>query len=145
MQDQQYRKSLEQLYKPLFKLDLGTATKGQFQEIFKVYGLKEAVTTKCQAFFIHAAHDAGVELSKFITRRKHNSKKQGQTRNNPPPVAQERKSPENGGRTTDTKTSYLEMMLKKCPDLDVSWSKNEQSAWLEAVQKIYDMVSDTEE
>ena len=62
---------LEDFYSPLFNLDLKKATKNQFREAFRIFGAKEGVLTKCEAFFIKAAKDSGIELSQYIIARTH--------------------------------------------------------------------------
>ncbi len=76
-----FRATIEKFYQPIFDLEISKATSGQFREAFKSYGLKDAVTTKCEAFFIHAAQDTGIQLSQFITRRRHNLKRRSSIKN----------------------------------------------------------------
>ncbi len=67
------RRILMNTYEPIFKIDLTKATKSQFHEVFKSFNTKEGVIIKCEAFFIQACQDAGIELSSFILARRHTS------------------------------------------------------------------------
>ena len=66
---------LEDYYRPVFQLDLSRATKNQFHEAFRSFGAREGVLTKCEAFFIRAAQDAGIQLSQYILAGRHQGRR----------------------------------------------------------------------
>ena len=73
--------SLQNFYLPIFQLDLSKATKNQFREAFRIFGAIEGVLTKCEAFFIKAAKDAGIELSQYIVARTHGNSRSSNIKN----------------------------------------------------------------
>lgn len=75
---------LEDYYEPVFRLDLARATKNQFHEAFRSFGAREGVLTKCEAFFIRAATDAGIQLSQYILAGRHQRRRrQGTSKTTP--------------------------------------------------------------
>ena len=134
------RTVIEAFYEPVFRLDLARATRAQFHESFRAFGTREGVTAKCEAFFIQAAQDAGVELSQFILLRRHGARRpQPQTR---PRVSQaERKPPPPPPSIiaeAAPKPSVAEMVLAKYPEFDPAWSPEVQARWLEGMTKLYE-------
>ena len=131
------RAVLEAHYAPVFSLDLSRATRAQFHEAFRSFGTKEGVLTKCEAFFIQAAQDAGIELSAFILARRHVTRRTTPaSRGRAQPVEraaeQPASDPEAGRR------SVAQMILAKYPDFDPSWTSDVQARWLEGIAKLYE-------
>lgn len=155
---------LEDYYSPVFRLDLARATKNQFHEAFRSFGAREGVLTKCEAFFIRAATDAGVQLSQYILAGRHQGRRKqtsGRARsaaaNAPQPSVA---GPAGAGEiaaenvvTTATvaapvaaetsprlaaKLNVAEMILSKYPDFDPSWTAEVQSKWLDGMTKLYE-------
>jgi hypothetical protein len=64
----QLRSLLESAYPYLFdgKIDLKTSTTNQVQAVFREQGVSGSTISKCIAFFLSAAKDAGVEISKYV-------------------------------------------------------------------------------
>ena len=55
---------LRREYRPMFEIDLETATPSHFNEAFrKAFPAADAVVQKCVTFFLYAANDAGVKIS----------------------------------------------------------------------------------
>jgi hypothetical protein len=131
------RSLLERHYGPIFALDLERATKAQFSEAFKVFGGREGVLRKCENFFIHAAQDAGVELSQYVLARRHSSRRPStQARGRTAPVQPSAAVPVTAARSPGH--SIAEMILAKYPDFDPMWDSAVQERWLEGIAKLYD-------
>ena len=143
------RQILERFYAPVFELDLSRASRGQFHEAFRSFGTKEGVLTKCEAFFIRAAQDAGVELSRHILAGRHGANR---TRTSPAggrsrgsaaqPVAAERKPvPVQAESVVPAQAARLELadrILAKYPDFDPAWDPSVQAKWLEGMTRLYE-------
>jgi hypothetical protein len=146
------KRILARTYEPVFRLDLTRATRSQFREAFRLFGTRENVLVKCEAFFIHAAQDAGLEMSQFITQGRHGSKRagagQGQRakRTEPAPHAVQAHpmapaSPSVNGNEQAPRLAIAEMILKKYPDFDPSWAPEVQAKWLEGMTRLYDRLA----
>jgi len=128
---------LEAHYAPVFALDLARATRAQFHEAFRSFGTKEGVLTKCEAFFIQAAQDAGMALSAFILARRHGMRRaagSGRARGQTPVRATEQPP----SQPEDSQRAFAEMILAKYPDFDPSWTADVQARWLEGITKLYE-------
>ena len=148
------RRILERFYVPVFELDLGRASKGQFHEAFRSFGTKEGVLTKCEAFFIRAAQAAGIELSKRILVGRHGSSK-GRTSAAPtrqrvaaPAAIPPEKvvAPEPSKIVVPEGSVKLELadrILAKYPDFDPAWDPAVQAKWLEGMTRLYEGLSVT--
>ncbi len=154
---------LEDYYKPVFELDLSRATRNQFHEAFRSFGAREGVLTKCEAFFIRAATDAGIQLSQYILAGRHQRRRRQpagkaaprgraataqvpqaavETPDAPaevvaPAVAPATAVAEASPRLT-AKLNVAEMILSKYPDFDPSWSSEVQAKWLDGMTKLYE-------
>jgi hypothetical protein len=65
------RHLLEEVYEPLAKIDLQTASPSQFDEAFsKAYPGAENVIRKCKTFYLAAATEAKIPISPYIMRNK---------------------------------------------------------------------------
>ncbi len=162
---------LEDYYEPVFRLDLARATRNQFHEAFRSFGAREGVLTKCEAFFIRAAQDAGIQLSQYILAGRHQGRRK-QTANRSssrgrtaaaaqpesqadPSVQAEQAAPAaghaavaNGVAETSpklaAKLNVAEMILSKFPDFDPAWSSDVQAKWLESMTKLYEGLAEAE-
>jgi len=129
------RSVLEANYAPVFALDLSRATRAQFHEAFQSFGTKEGVLAKCEAFFIQAAQDAGIELSAFILARRHVTRRGSAAGRSRAPAAE--RAPEPRPAQPDSgQRSITEMILAKYPDFDPSWSSDAQARWYEGLEGI---------
>ena len=146
------RHVLECFYGPVFELDLTRASKGQFHEAFRSFGTKEGVLTKCEAFFIRAAHAAGIELSKRIVAGRHGASKsrvtpvQTRPRMVAPPVAVTEKSAapvaaEMATPAGSIKLKLADRILAKYPEFDPAWDAAVQAKWLEGMTRLYEGLS----
>lgn len=150
------RDVLTAYYTPVFRLDLARATRNQFHEAFRAFGAREGVLTKCEAFFIQAASDAGIQLSQYILSGRHKSggrrgstgggraarAPQPQVAKEPQPQA-EQKPPQVSTTVTlqpqvAAKITIAEMVLSKYPDFDPSWPAEVQARWLDGMTKLYE-------
>ncbi len=146
------RHVLERFYGPVFELDLTRASKGQFHEAFRSFGTKEGVLTKCEAFFIRAAHAAGIELSKRIVAGRHGGSKSrvtpAQTRPRivTPPVTVTDKltaslAAEMATPSGSIKLELADRILAKYPEFDPAWDAAVQAKWLEGMTRLYEGLS----
>jgi hypothetical protein len=135
------REVLERFYAPVFKLDMARATKAQFHEVFRSFGTREGVTAKCEAFFIQAAQDAGVELSPYILARRHGARRPGAAPPRPRAPAADRQQFAVPAQPAPLRPSVAEMILAKYPDFDPSWAPEVQEKWLEGMARLYDSLT----
>ncbi len=125
---------LNDKYKPIFEIDLLRATRSQFNEAFRQFGINEGVLSKCQLFFIQACQDAGIELSAYILARRHglsNRKKSERV------VASRQNVPQKPNKLEINET-VISMVLEKYPDFDPSWEPEVQKAWMDGMVKLYE-------
>ena len=148
------RGMLQDFYTPVFELDLGRATRKQFHDAFRAFGAREGVLAKCEAFFIRAARDAGIQLSQYIVSGRHVGRRraaaarprapQTQVASEPvaaapePEVAPVPVAPAQPSPQVATKLNVAEMILSKYPDFDPSWPADVQAKWLEGMTKLYE-------
>jgi hypothetical protein len=145
---------LQDYYRPVFQLDLSRATRNQFHEAFRSFGAREGVLAKCEAFFIRAARDAGVQLSQYITSGRHVGRRKAATPTRqrvtqqaaaePAMAAQEPEAapvaaaPAPPSPQAAAKLNVAEMILSKYPDFDPAWPAEVQAKWLEGMTKLYE-------
>ena len=135
---------LERFYEPVFSLDLARATKSQFHEAFRSFGTKEGVTAKCEAFFIQAAQDAGVELSPYILSRRHGARRTQSPMRSRAPSPERAAVAAAAAPPAQPRPSVAEMVLAKYPDFDPTWAAEVQSRWLDGMTKLYEGLSRAE-
>jgi hypothetical protein len=146
------RHVLERFYVPVFELDLGRATKGQFHDAFRKFGTKEGVLTKCEAFFIRAAQAAGIELSKRIVAGRHGASKSRATpaqarpraAATPAVVTEKSVAPvavEVAAPAGSIKLELADRILAKYPDFDPAWDAAVQAKWLEGMTRLCEGLS----
>lgn len=148
------RGMLQDFYTPVFELDLSRATRKQFHDAFRSFGAREGVLTKCEAFFIRAARDAGVQLSQYIVSGRHMGRRRAttatRTRAPQQPSAEAQQAPVEAdpepvisvsaasNPQVAAKLNVAEMILSKYPDFDPSWSADVQAKWLDGMTKLYE-------
>lgn len=145
------RSVLRAYYTPVFQLDLARATRGQFHEVFRSFGAREGVLAKCEAFFIQAANDAGIDLSQYIMSGRHLSRRRSSPGRQRPPSAERPSAstdaagaavlaPEQAERVSQvsTRLTIAEMILSKYPDFDPAWQPEVQARWLDGMTKLYE-------
>ena len=138
-EQQEFEQVLRTLYDRVFELNLEKATTAQLREVFRSYGLKETVTTKCESFFIHAAHDAGIKLSPFISRRRHTRQgKAGRPRSSSPATTVIRVTDSEPTVTENTHLALAKLVLNKYPEFDPLWDADVQRAWLDGMKSVYE-------
>ncbi len=132
---------LRRHYMPVFELDLTRATKAQFREAFRSFGAKAGVLAKCEAFFIQAAQDAGVELSSYVLAGRHVSRRSSsgpsRARQQPTERPAARSAPVAvAAPMQTTSVSIAEMVLRKYPDFDPNWDAATQQKWFDGMTKL---------
>ena len=138
------RDMLRRSYGPVFELDLKRATRAQFHEAFRRFGAREGVLAKCEAFFIQAARDAGIELSQYITAGRHGDRRSSAPRASRASGHTERTPPAGEGAATGQAHPSLALsqrILEKYPDFDPSWSPEVQASWLNGMTRLYEGLS----
>ena len=133
---------LEDFYSPLFNLDLKKATKNQFREAFRIFGAKEGVLTKCEAFFIKASKDAGIELSQYIVARTHGNSRSSNLKNKSS-IPKQIENPVAKNEISEIHLIIVERILDKYPEFDPNWNSEVQSKWMDGMIKLYDNLSST--
>jgi len=136
------REILQNFYLPIFQLDLSKATKNQFREAFRMFGAKEGVLTKCEAFFIKAAKDAGIELSQYIVARTHGNSRSSNLKNKSS-IPKQIENPTIKSDTSEIHLVIVERILDKYPEFDPNWNPEVQSKWMDGMIKLYDNLSST--
>ena len=138
------RDMLRRSYGPVFELDLTRATRAQFHEAFRRFGAREGVLAKCEAFFIQAARDAGIELSQYITAGRHGDRRPSAPRVSRASVQTER-TPQTaeGAAPGQAQPSLVlaQRILEKYPEFDPSWSPDVQASWLNGMTRLYESLS----
>ena len=133
---------LEDFYSPLYNLDLKKATKNQFREAFRIFGAKEGVLTKCEAFFIKAAKDSGIELSQYIIARTHgNARNVNSVSKNKISINKQIDSSHTKTELSELHLNLVQRILDKYPEFDPNWDIEVQSKWMDGMTKLYDNLS----
>jgi len=132
---------LRRHYPPVFALDLTRATRAQFREAFRNFGAKEGVLAKCEAFFIQAAQDAGLELSSYVLAGRHVSRRasSGSSRSRQQSAERSSSQPASivvAAPAQATGVSIAEMVLKKYPDFNPNWDVTTQQKWFDGMTKL---------
>ena len=138
------REVLQRFYGPVFELELARATRAQFHEAFRRFGAREGVLAKCEAFFIQAARDAGIELSQYITAGRHGARRQPAPRASRSSVQSERTPPasaEPASAAAQPSLVLAQRILEKYPDFDPSWTPEVQASWLNGMTRLYESLS----
>lgn len=125
---------LKDKYKPIFEIDLKRATRSQFNEAFRSFGINEGVLSKCQLFFIQACQDAGIELSAYILARRHGLSNGKRPEKVAPPKQSNSPRPEELGISE----TVISKILEKYPDFDPSWEPQVQKAWMDGMVNLYE-------
>ena len=133
---------LQNFYLPIFQLDLSKATKNQFREAFRIFGAKEGVLTKCEAFFIKASKDAGIELSQYIVARTHGNSRSSNLKNKSS-IPKQIENPVAKNEISEIHLIIVERILDKYPEFDPNWNSEVQSKWMDGMIKLYDNLSST--
>lgn len=126
-------------------INIEQATGTQVENKFKEQGVSGSTITKCVAFFLAAAKDAGIKVSSHVRppaiKRTVNSQKvdgvsptkknmrmktrdaafQGSNQTNMPPA-----------NTQPNSSSWYEQLLAKFPAFDPTWDNDTKKAWFEA-------------
>ncbi len=125
---------LKDKYKPIFEIDLPRATRSQFSEAFRSFGINEGVLSKCQLFFIQACQDAGIELSAYILARRHglSSRKKSEK------AMVSRQNTSQQPDKLEVNEAVISKILEKYPDFDPSWDPEVQKAWMDGMVKLYE-------
>lgn len=129
---------LRRHYRAVFELDLPRATRAQFREAFRSFGAKEGVLAKCEAFFIQAAQDAGLELSNYVLAGRHVARRlsSGSSRSRHQPAERNVQRPVAAAPAQGAGVSIAEMVLRKYPDFDPAWDAATQQKWLDGMTKL---------
>ena len=129
---------LRRHYKPVFELDLPRATRAQFREAFRSFGAKAGVLAKCEAFFIQAAQDAGLELSPYVLAGRHVSRRSssGSSRQRQQAVERPAPQPVAAEPAPNAGVSIAEMVLRKYPDFDPAWDAATQQKWFDGMTRL---------
>ena len=116
---------VRQAYGPFFaELDLEHITMGQMREYLRSRGATGDIGRKCLSFFLSIAADAGMSLSPHLANAKRGRRPKAAaakiTRKQIPP-APPAKPP----------LVWEELLLKKFPDFDPSWSDEAKQKWFD--------------
>jgi hypothetical protein len=139
-----FRDALTGAYPFLFQdgFDLSNATAHSFSERFKQVASGDTAR-KCEAFFLAAAKDADLPISRYVTARG--------TRNGGNRQKGRRPRQPNGGRLAQPKSDGLgeprhepsqqtvsveQMLLAKFPTFDPAWSGEVQAKWFDAFNRL---------
>ena len=147
-------------YGPIFNhLDLSKATQRQLRQAFRDFGTTDSMIVKCESFFIHAALDAGIPLSRHIlSHRKRvgrNSSSGGRAQTKSSNNNPDTKNTNGNGSTINTQTdaplvlstkpsdngsatllSLADKVLDKYPDFDPNWTAGAQESWMAGMERL---------
>lgn len=129
-----WREMLQEIYEPVFALDLETATPFQLKEELRKIVRTESMLTKCESFFKYAAADAGIRLSPHIMRRKLGPRRRKAEPRAPKPEADTTAAPSPASATTLGSTA--EGVWRLFPQFDPKWSDKERENWVDSVERI---------
>lgn|GEM_PF-770665 len=151
---------LETSYPFLFgdRFRLGTATASQFNEKFKNIGVKGETLYRGQLFFLAAAKEAGISISKHIkptrvsteesrttrrTNQKPNKQTTGQTAGEVIDIQPPNQNRQSSGvakplSLQDTLVQALYTHASKFPDFNPEWDSDSQKNWLVGWERIAD-------
>lgn len=114
---------------------LADATTQQIEAAFREQGIQGSTITKAVSFFLSAAQDAGIEVSKHI--KTPQPKRNGSTgtkarrakssAGTPPPPP-----PADPHAHRHAKASPVELLLAKFPDFDPAWPEDIKKNWFES-------------
>lgn len=114
-------------------MDLANATTQQVESVFRERGITGSTITKAVSFFLSAAQDAGMSVSKHI--KTPQPKRNGGSGNKAkrakaapavhPPV-------DPVGHRAPAKSSPVELLLAKFPDFDPAWPEDIKKNWFES-------------
>lgn len=141
-----WRELLEEVYAPLFRLDLEAATPFQLREELRKLVRTESMLIKCESFFKHAAIDAGIKLSphimrrKLVRRRKRPEPRTGKAEDSTTHNRTQDESVRQTESTADAPSMQLEIfadkILEKYPQFDPNWSEEAQENWLAGMERL---------
>ncbi len=130
------REIIQQAYVSLFNtFNLQTITQGQLSRYFESLGAKGDIQRKCTSFFLAIASEAGIELSLHLSGRS----KLGIGRKSIATKAKEKKRLETKmarGTELPSNSSWMELVLKKFPDLDPTWPDETKKKWFEDFKEL---------
>lgn len=142
-QGDDYAKSLKEVistsYDFLHDQTVATMTSHQLREAFAKTAATGDTVTKCIAFFIPAAKDAGYVLSPYITERKKR-----------PPSNNKKKAPKGTQEADSSKqplqnppppppahtSSWKQMLMDKFPSFDPSWPDDVKAKWFSSFDEL---------
>jgi len=135
---------LESKYNRIFSIDLKRATRSQFNEAFRAFGIKDGVMNKCQLFFIQACQDAGIELSGYILARRHNlnNTKKSDSKNSYTQI--EKAAQQEEAQKLSSAEAVVSQILNKYPEFNPSWTPEVQETWMQGMIKLYEGLKDPE-
>ena len=136
---------LQPPYAPIFAINLETATPNEFSQTFaKAFPGAESVIRRCVAFFLPAAADAGVQISKrILTGRKPRNpngspRKRSTAKLSPDPAAgaaQENNNLKGKDQLTATNDEFKAQLLAKFPTFDPQWPNDIKTEWFKGFQQ----------
>ncbi len=122
-------------------LELERATHRQLEERFDKTGANRDTVRKCIAFFLKAAHGAGIKLSPHFKKIRNprtgsvKPKRQSQVKAPIQPAKEPASPPQAAEPADDTTMKFIiDLMGKFNPE----WSNEAQQNWIEAVNKLLD-------
>lgn len=164
-QDEERRRLREEMlrgyYGTIFNhLDLSKATRRQLRQAFRDFGTTDSMVVKCESFFIYAALDAGIPLSRHIlSHRKRVGRNSGSGRAQTKSSNNNAKNINGSGSVINTQTDALvasptkptdngastllslaDKVLNKYPDFDPNWSAEAQESWMTGMERLADNV-----
>ncbi len=148
---------LKTAYSYLFDNDatfnLATSTAGHFSEKFKDQGVAGDTVRKSGAFFLGAAKDAGITVSKLILDARKRGRKAGSL-SKPKPRKQKKASKKPGETSVQTgevaneaserHNLILEKLAASFPEFDPNWDSEAQKAWFEMYGRLLNIADDAE-
>lgn len=117
-------------------LDLANTATEKVVEKFKDLGAGGSTISKCMAFFLAAAKDAGIEVSKYVKapapdRTGPTRKGKQRSKSEKPPL-----DPGHDRKPPVIKNTWQEQLLAKFPEFDPSWDEETRKKWFDAFQEL---------
>ncbi len=128
---------LKGFYKNVFSItNFENCTNAQFHEAFLAYNFQDNVTAKCETFFIHAAKDAGIQLSSFIARHRVVKGKRS-VLSKESTLSKQNSHPAKRKDTTASMLGVNKENLPEYPPFNEAWTPQVQKQWLEGYARIH--------
>lgn len=138
---------LRAAYKPIFELNLKTASPAEFTERFREFYPAEGDTLrKALTFFLNAAREAKIEVNSYILKNKKPRSGAAKKPRPPKPEVKEQVRHGEGGKLKnelnghgESASKFKQDLLDKFPAFDPNWPDNIKAEWFKGFDQFMQM------